>query len=169
MTSVLVAYATKMGGTKDIATAIGAQLAGTGLNVTVRDANDVKALDGYDAVVIGSALYTGRWRGEAVAVLARQAEKGAATPVWLFQSGPCGGPVPDVTPAPKRVQQLAAAVGAAAPTTFGGRLEPATARGFVARRMAKGRLAGDFRDFDAIRAWADDIAATLAVPTPVTG
>jgi menaquinone-dependent protoporphyrinogen oxidase len=167
VTLVFVAYATKMGGTRDIATAIGEQLKTAGMQVTVCDAHDVRTLDGYDAAVIGSALYTGRWRPEAVALLADHAEHGKAMPVWLFHSGPCGKHAADEVPAPKRVQHLADAVGAAKPITFGGRLEPATARGFIARRMATGPMAGDFRDFDRIRRWADTITSQLAVPTPI--
>jgi menaquinone-dependent protoporphyrinogen IX oxidase len=67
--SVLVAYASKMGGTKGIADAVGAELAAAGPTVTVRDAADITSLEGYDAVVLGSAIYTSRWRPDAVAVL----------------------------------------------------------------------------------------------------
>ncbi len=165
MTSVLVAYATKMGGTRDIAIAIGERLTTAGSQVTVCDAGEVRTLDGYDAVVIGSAIYAGRWRSEAVSLLAKQANRGTSIPVWLFQSGPCGKTAADPVPVPKRVQRLVDRLGTPAPTTFGGRLEPATARGFIARRMATGPMAGDFRDFDRIRSWADDIAMQLPKST----
>ena len=66
MTRVLVAYATKMGGTKEIAEAIGDVLGGAGLVVEVHDAQHVQSTAGFDAVVIGSAIYISRWRPEAV-------------------------------------------------------------------------------------------------------
>ena len=43
--------------------------------------------------------------------------------------------------------------------TFAGRLEPATAKGFLALRLATGNLSGDSRDWMKIRAWAADISA----------
>ena len=164
MTSVLVAYATKMAGTRDIATAIGEQLTAAGMSATVSDAHDVTTLDEFDAAVVGSALYAGRWRPEAVTLLTKYAKSGQQIPIWLFQSGPCGADAADEVPVPRRVQHVADAIGARKPVTFGGRLEPATARGFLARRMAIGPMAGDFRDFDRIRRWADTIAARLSSP-----
>ena len=125
-------------------------------------------LDHFDAAVIGSALYQNRWRSDAVdllRLLADRAETGRAIPTWLFHSGPCG---PDAatprTPAPKKVQKYARVVGAAPVVTFGGRLQPDTATGFLARHMARGPLAGDFRDLDSVRNWARTIADHLAHP-----
>lgn len=162
MTRILVAYASKMGGTEAIAIAIGEELRRAGLDAHVHNARDVKNTDGFDAAVIGSAVYTGRWRPEAVALLARQADQPRPIPTWLFQSGPCG---PDARTtqlaAPKRVRGLAGRVGAAAPVTFGGRIQSGTEQGALARRMSRGPTAGDFRDFDRIRRWANEIATAL--------
>lgn len=166
MTRVLVAYGTKMAGTKGIAAAIGDELRRDGLEVEVRDANDVTDTNGFDAVVIGSAIYSTMWRSEAVKLLSRHATNGKSIPTWLFQSGPCGGDAASKqVPAPKKIMKLAAIVGAPEPMTFGGRLEPDTAVGFIAKKMAKGPMAGDFRDFDRIREWASTIAAQV-VPAP---
>ena len=162
MTTVLVACASKMGGTREIGIAIGEELHSAGLTVRVGDAREVGQLDGIDAFVIGSAIYAGRWRAEAVRLLDKVTALRRPVRVFLFQSGPCG---PDARnqqlPAPKRVVQLADAAGATQPVTFGGRLEPATARGFLAKKMAKGPTAGDFRDFDRSRQYARTIATEL--------
>lgn len=158
MNTVLVAYASKMGGTKEIAEAVGAELLAAGHQVDVRDAGEVRDVSRYDTVVVGSALYMGRWRGEAVRLLKRHAGALADRRVWLFHSGPCGEGAGDPVEPPRNVVRLAAAIGAAAPVTFGGRLEPATAKGFLAKRMAAGPLAGDFRDWDRIREWARTVA-----------
>ncbi|GLZ27821.1 flavodoxin [Lentzea sp. NBRC 105346] len=154
MAEVLVAYATKMGSTKEIAEAIGERIRAAGHSVTVLPAGEVRSLDRYSAVVLGSALYATRWRGDAVKLLKRLSGK----KVWLFHSGPLGK---DLSPqkAPAKVRRLAARVGTEAPTTFPGRLEAKTAKGFIARKMAQGEMAGDYRDWDAINAWADQIAA----------
>ncbi len=162
MTTVLVACAGKMGGTREIGIAIGEELHSAGLTVQVGDTRDVFELDGFAAAVIGSAIYTGRWRPEAVRLLEKVTALRRPVRVFLFQSGPCG---PDArtqqVPAPGRVSKLADAAGAAQPVTFGGRLQPATARGFLAKKMAEGPTAGDFRDFDRIRQYARTIATEL--------
>jgi menaquinone-dependent protoporphyrinogen oxidase len=166
---VLVTYASKMVGTKGIADSIGAELAVAGLNVTVGDAADVNSVDGYDAVVLGSAIYTSHWRHDAVNVLklvAARADELRPVPTWLFHSGPCGDQADGQVPAPKMVAKLAHLIGAAAPVTFGGRLQPETAQGFLARKMATGPMAGDFRDFDRVHRFAAGIAEHLTAPKP---
>ncbi|WP_093588649.1 hypothetical protein [Lentzea waywayandensis] len=52
-------------------------------------------------------------------------------------------------------------IGADEPVTFGGRLTPKTAVGFISKKMARGEMAGDFRDRDEIAFWADMIAEQL--------
>lgn len=160
-----VAYASKMGATKEIAEVIGVQLADAGLDVQVRDACDVTTVHGYDAVVVASAIHAPRWRPDAVQVVELIVDKNddiGQRPPWLFHSGPCGesAGTHDVV-APKKVRRAAHRLGIAPPVTFGGRLDPGTAKGFIARKMAKGPMAGDFLDFDRIRAWADDIGGQL--------
>lgn len=70
---------------------------------------------------------------------------------------------------PGQVAAQAIALGADQPTTFGGRIEPATAKGFLATNMAKGDLAGDYRDFGEIAAWARGIAAELTASATSSG
>jgi menaquinone-dependent protoporphyrinogen oxidase len=165
MSRTLVAYASKMGGTEGIARAVADGLRGAGLEVDLARAEDVRDLEPYGSVILGSAIYAGRWRRPARRLLRLLvADKRIDHPVrvWLFQSGPTG---PDKAgtsvPAPAKVAAQAIALGADQPTTFGGRIEPATAKGFLATSMAKGDLAGDYRDFGQIAAWARGIAADL--------
>jgi menaquinone-dependent protoporphyrinogen oxidase len=170
MTRALVAYATKMGSTAEIAEAIGQELRRAGLEATVSDAGAVGSFDEYDAVVLGSAVYAARWRSEAVDLLTRLSGSATRCRTWLFQSGPfeklteTGGHA-----VPKKVQRLATELGSPLVTTFGGRLEPATATGFIARRMAAGPNAGDYRDFTEIRRWAAGIATEMTAPLTPTG
>jgi menaquinone-dependent protoporphyrinogen oxidase len=124
----------------------------------------VKDIKAYDALVIGSAIYANRWRPEAIRLLSL-ADRGNPIPVWLFQSGPLGeGAETMQVEIPKKVARLVEALGAPVPMTFGGRIEPATAKGFIAKKMAKGPNAGDFRDDGRIRQWADGIAEELKSP-----
>jgi menaquinone-dependent protoporphyrinogen oxidase len=54
--SILLAYATSSGSTLEVAQAISETLGGTGLEIEVKDAKQVKALSGYRAVLLGVPL-----------------------------------------------------------------------------------------------------------------
>ncbi|HET9138770.1 flavodoxin domain-containing protein [Actinophytocola sp.] len=159
MTRVLVAYASKMGSTKDIAEAIGEELQKRGLRAEVRNVREADSPDYYDAVVLGSAVYAGRWRPEATRWFKRHAAELARHPVWLFESGWIGKRPETLTASPGG-RRRAAHIGTQPPTVFGGRLDPGRATGFFDRSLAK-RMPGDSRDFAEIRAWAGQVADTL--------
>ena len=89
-TRVLVAYATKYGATAGIAEKIGQVLQEAGLAVDVKRADQAGDPAGYQAVVLGSAVYIGRWRKEAANYLKANEKALAQRPVWLFNSGPLG-------------------------------------------------------------------------------
>src|SRR5579859_7811393 len=91
--TVLVCAASRHGATVEIAEAIGHTLTRHGIAVDVRPAERVTMVDGYEAVVLGSAVYLGRWL-EPARTLAVSAGRALATrPVWLFSSGPVGQPL----------------------------------------------------------------------------
>lgn len=159
---VLVAYASKMGSTAEIAAGIGAGIREHGHQVDVRDVRHVQSVAEYDAVVLGSAVYNRAWRPEAVHFLSKHADELRAREVWLFQSGPIGPHADALQAMPRKVRQLAERIGAEPAMTFAGRLDPETAQGFLARRMAATVLAGDVRDWDVIGAWAQDVATAIS-------
>jgi menaquinone-dependent protoporphyrinogen oxidase len=64
--TVLVAAASKHGATDEIAERIGANLADRGLTVEVKKLQDVDDLKRDEAVVLGSAIFYGRWMKEAI-------------------------------------------------------------------------------------------------------
>lgn len=167
MTNVIVAYATRTGSTAEIAETIARVLRARGLDVTVSRCAEAAAANQYDAVIIGSPLYLGRWLQEAVHYLESEAAAVADRPIWLFQSGPCGaGSEDEVANTPHRVKKLVQRLNLEEPATFGGRLDPAWAVGPVGRWMAEGELAGDYRDWHRITAWAADKADQLTAPPP---
>ena len=159
---VLVAYAGKMGATAGIADAIGAEIRRHGHQVDVRAAGQVRSIAEYDDVILGSAICAHRWRPEAVRFLRKHTGTLRDRQVWLFHSGPIGPHADQLQAMPRKVSRLARQIGANPAMTFAGMLEPKTAKGFLARRMAATDLAGDVRDWDLIRAWAQDVATVIS-------
>jgi menaquinone-dependent protoporphyrinogen oxidase len=168
MTRVLVAYGTKHGGTGEIAQAIAATLREHGLDVDLTPAGEIREPAGYDAYVVGSALYMGKWQRDAMDVLKRGERELAAHPTWLFSSGPTGGSEeldaavrranddPGGVPPVKDVAKRAERIRARGHATFGGRIgEDMT--GIFERWMPR----GDWRNFDQVEAWAGSIAGAL--------
>ena len=89
---VLVSAASKYGATSEIAQAVADVLAAKGLKVTVAPPGRAGAVEEFDAVVLGSAVYMGQWMKPARELAERSAAALAARPVWLFSSGPVGEP-----------------------------------------------------------------------------
>jgi menaquinone-dependent protoporphyrinogen oxidase len=171
MKHVLVAHASKRGSTAEIAEAVAEALRGAGLDVDCRPAADVGRLDSYDAVVIGSAVYMKRWRGDAKHFLRDHAEELSGLPFWLFSSGPVGDPADAPDPdwlEPPRIIDRAKQLGVRDHVVFGGRV-PTEPRGPLERAMAKNTPEEyrDMRDWDEIRSWAGGIASELSAPPAV--
>ncbi len=168
---VLVAYGTKHGATAEIARAIADALGAAGLRVDLERAGKVRSLDPYRAVVLGSAVYAGRWRRDAMRLLRRS--QLADREVWVFSSGMVGEDQGDPAKRerwtkPPKVQALADRIGAHEHVVFGGMV--AEDAGFMRKKMARDMPAElrDRRDWAAIEAWARSIAAELrrgAVPS----
>jgi menaquinone-dependent protoporphyrinogen oxidase len=169
MGPILVAFASRMGATAEIAEAIGGRLELAGFAVDVLPCADRPLVANYDAAVIGSAVYLKRWEKAAKRLLRDQTADLAARPVWLFQSGPCGEDArTEQTAVQGKVARLAAQIGCLPPVTFGGRLSVETAMGPISKWMASGPpLAGDYRDFDRIHSWADAIGEELRIESEV--
>jgi len=168
---VLVTAASKHGATAEIADRIGAGLR-AGLpaaDVTVRPPDEVTDVDGYDAVVLGSAVYAGRWLAPARDLATDHRARLGSVPVWLFSSGPVGDP-PKPAEDPADAAAMVAATGARAHVTFAGKLDR-HGLGFGERALVAALRAptGDFRDWAAIDAWAGDIAAALGGDQPCAG
>lgn len=167
--TVLVAYASMSGSTAEIAEWIGAELDSLGLAAKVRPAADVDAVDGYEAVILGGAVYMAGWHTDAKRFAHRFADALADRPVWVFSSGPLDDSAneADVPPVPQ-VQTALHALRARGHITFGGRIN-AGSHGWlriVGRRMIEEGHGGDFRQPSRVRAWARKIAADLGVPEP---
>jgi menaquinone-dependent protoporphyrinogen oxidase len=160
---VLVTAASRHGATHEIAAAIAVGLARRGIEAESRPLEELAALDGYDAYVIGSAVYVGRWLDPARELVESQAGGLASRPVWLFSSGPLGPPdklKPEGDPVD--VAGLAGRVRAIDHRVFAGRLDrKLLSFGEKAVVVAVRAPEGDFRDWDAIDGFAADIAGHL--------
>ncbi|GDY30461.1 flavodoxin [Gandjariella thermophila] len=163
---MLVAYGSKNGGSAGIAEAIGQTLREQGIDADVRPARSVHDVAGYHAVVLGGALYMSRWHADAVRFARRHAGRLRGRPVWLFSSGPLDTSADEHDIPPVRAAGRARLrLRARQHVTFGGRLSE-QARGWVARRMVRDGLCGDYRNPDRIRAWARGIAADIHSDEP---
>lgn len=171
--TVLVAAASRHGATAEIAERIGAGLAERGLPVDVKQLGEVEDLGSYDAVVLGSAVYLGKWLKEGIRFVDAHAGELAERPTWLFGSGSIVGdpPVGDDPNAMRAsfVEALIAATGAREHKLFAGKLDSSSlsVREKLPVKMAGGRE-GDWRDWDAVDAWTASIAERLGRP-PVSG
>ncbi len=163
---VLVAYATKYGATAEIAEKIGQVLRQAGLQPDVLPADRVSDLPAYGAVVLGSAVYIGRWRKEAVKFLKAHEGVLAGQSVWLFSSGPTGeGDPVELTQGwrfPGPLQPIADRIQPRDIALFHGAVDVDKLNA-IEKWMLKNVKSpvGDFRDWDAITAWATAIAAEL--------
>lgn len=164
--NVLVAAASRHGATLEIADVIAGRLAEHGHTAVVRPPKDVAGLEGFDAVVVGSAVYAGRWLGEARDFADTYADALRHLPVWVFASGPIGDPPLPAEPAAD-TGAVAGELGARAAVTFGGKLAYA-GLGLGERVIVRAVRArdGDHRDWQSVRAFADEIATALS-PAPV--
>lgn len=172
--TVLVAYASKHGATREIADRIAATLTAAGQPADARSTDNVSDLAGYDAFVIGAAAYYGHWLKPATEFIRAHKALLAAWPVWLFSSGPLGTKTadaqdPDVQEAalPKEFSELRDAIQPRGDRVFFGALDQdnLTLSERTIRRMPAGRALlpdGDFRDWQDIDLWAKAIASELS-------
>lgn len=159
---VLVTAASRHGSCAEVAEQIGRTLRAAGLPADVRTPDAVADVDGYGAVVLGSAVYYGRWLPAAVDFVRRTGPALAEVPVWLFSVGPVGAPVPQPTEPPPMAAEMVRRTCARDHRVFPGALD--RKRLNLRDRLVVSALRapeGDFRDWAAIRDWAGGIAAEL--------
>jgi menaquinone-dependent protoporphyrinogen oxidase len=158
---ILVSAASRHGSTAEVAARIAGRLRAAlpGDVVDVLPPDEVGDTTPYDALVLGSAVYMGRWLEEARKLVERIVPP--PRPVWLFSSGPIGDPPkPDEEPA--ELGDFVKTTHARGHRLFAGRLDRhRLGFGETAMVMALRVPDGDFRDWDAIDTWGTQIAADL--------
>jgi menaquinone-dependent protoporphyrinogen oxidase len=163
---ILVTYATKYGATAEIAEKISQVMGDKGFQIDVLHVKDVNDLTTYTAVVLGSAVYILRWRREAVRFLKTNEKLLTERPVWIFSSGPteeegAESPMKDWR-FPKGLQPVIERIKPRDIKVFRGNVDTKKLNLIekLMIRMVKAPV-GDFRDWDAITAWAETIADGL--------
>ena len=193
MQRVLIVHASRHGGTAGIAQRIGDTMKSEGIEVVVARAADLPDPAGYDACLVGSGVYMGSWLKEGTNYLEQYSASLAGRPIWLFSSGPLPGSTketkdPAVDPIEnalgpaegpgsggrRKVEELAGLVRARDHRVFRGAYDPTDPPKAMSERFvrmmpgSKGILpVGDFRDWDAVEAWAHELAKQIAGPVPV--
>jgi menaquinone-dependent protoporphyrinogen oxidase len=81
---ILVTYATRAGSTAEIAATIGKSLSERGFAVDVKPVKDKPSLNGYQAVIMGSAIRMGNWLPEALDFVKANQSTLKALPVALY-------------------------------------------------------------------------------------
>jgi menaquinone-dependent protoporphyrinogen oxidase len=173
-TSILIAYATRYGSTREVADAVGTRLREQGLHVEICRAGEVRSLDGFSAVVLGSPLYIGSLLREARKFLNRHRSALSQMPVALFVLGPVHGgkELEDARTQLAGVLAKLPWLQPAAAEVFVGKYDPARLRfpdsllAVLPASPLHGVPAHDGRDWSAIHVWADALPAALHLEPP---
>lgn len=165
---VLVAYASALGSTREIAQHVADRMAVALGEVECRSVEEVKSVSGYDAFVVGSAIHNQAWLDPALVFFTHNAHELAKRPVWTFSVG-----MSDALPrlfrkrgAALQQQRLEQSqfqdVELRGHKVFSGVYEAAQMPGplRVLFRLTGGHF-GDLRDWASIDDWTDDITAQL--------
>jgi menaquinone-dependent protoporphyrinogen oxidase len=160
---VLVNATSKHGATLEIAEEIVRALEGHGVSAEFVPVDDVRDLDRYQGVVLGSAVYMGHWLESARAFVQRHGDQLAARNTWLFSSGPIGDPPKPKAEEAVKLDDILDATKPVEHRLFAGKIDRGKLS-FPERAVmrAVGAKDGDYRDWDEIRGWAGGIAATLS-------
>jgi len=161
---ILVAYATRNGSTAEIAQAVGKELEKSGAAVTVADMKTIGSLEGYSAVVLGGPIYMGSLDKPVRLFVAKFLAQLTEVPVAAFAVG-----IAPQDPKPEAVgsamEALRKAIVPLSPVSsvlFAGRLDPAKLNFLMRKFMEMAKIpAGDFRDWNAIAAWAHGLSEKM--------
>jgi len=146
---ILIAFASKLGSTGEVAQAIGEELTARGTFVDVKLAGEVRDISSYGAVVLGSAVRMGRWLPEVIDFLKQHVNFLVGKPVSYFTV--CMTMQQDTPENRERAQGITGAARAlrepAAEEFFGGRMDYGKLS-FMEQAILRARKTpqGDFRD-----------------------
>jgi menaquinone-dependent protoporphyrinogen oxidase len=162
---ILISYASRAGSTAEVAEVIGQVLRESGAEVDVCPVEQVRSLAGYDAVVLGSAIWIGKPLPEAIRFTSIRRQALATRPVAYFAL--CETLRVD-TPANRErarryLDPLREIREPVALEAFAGKKDYSSVHPFVRWFMIHVLHSpeGDWRDWDGIRAWAAGLLPLL--------
>jgi menaquinone-dependent protoporphyrinogen oxidase len=192
MQRALIVHASRHGATAGIAERIGEVLRSADIDAVVAPASDEPIVTGFDAFVVGSGVYMGSWLKDGVEFLEHNVETLRTRPTWLFSSGPIPSstkerPAEDdryggaLGPADgpgsggrKKIEGLAERIGVREHRILQGAYDPNDPPKALSERLARMMPAvkeilppGDFRQWDVIDAWANELATEITGRVPV--
>ena len=166
MKKILILYATRTGSTAEIAAGIAEMLHGAGASVDVLPIESAHDVKDYDAVVVGSAIRMGQWLPEAIEFVKANCETLRHIPTAYFLVS--GLLHEDTLEMRQKVLAFLNPVRAI--------VEPVSV-GMLAGKMDYSKLSwpdrfiakavtpeGDWRNWDAIRGWAQELQTSLVHP-----
>ncbi len=166
---VLITYASKYGSTAGVADAIGKELCSRGMTADVAQIKNVRNVGSYQSVVIGSAIYMGKWMSEAVDFVKSNKDSLRRVPVAYFLvcmtlAQPTEKKQAEVLSYMDPVLKAVPEIRPVGLGTFAGTLDYNNLSWLNKKILkSKGTPEGDFRDWNAIRTWArDPVLAKLA-------
>jgi menaquinone-dependent protoporphyrinogen oxidase len=158
---ILLAYATRYGSTQEVAETITTTLREGGLEVELQPMQEVKSLDKYDAVVLGAAIYNAKWHSDAHQFLSQYREALGQRHVAIFALGPLSTSDAAKRNSRRQLDSELAKYPWLKPVVveiFAGKYDPSKpGLGFFERLLP----ARDHRNWNAIRAWANELPAQL--------
>jgi menaquinone-dependent protoporphyrinogen oxidase len=166
---IIVTYASQGGSTAGVAEAIGRRLRENGAEVDVLQVERVRDLSAYQAVVLGSAVHSGKWLPTALRFTEHHQAALRRIPTAIFQvclTLACDNPQYHAM-APTWLAPLRAQLQPLAEGSFAGALWPARYARLSEKIglhifLAAIRLKpGDYRDWSAIHAWTDKAGPLL--------
>lgn len=161
--SILLVYATRFGSTQEVAEAIATELRKDGLRAELRPMQDVRLLDPYDAVVLGAAIYNAKWNVVAHQFVSQHEDVLSQLPVAIFTLGPLSASDAAKRNSRRQLDNELAKYPWLRPVAveiFAGKYDPSKPGLNFFERFLPAR---DYRNWDAIRAWAKALSAQLHV------
>lgn len=153
--NTLIAYDTKNGSTTDVAQAIASRLQEHGWSVDLQPARQVRSLKEFDFLVVGAPIYSGRWLSGGHRMLKKAGQTGPEQhlKVAIFALGPRRNEGPENWEKPR--EQFNKALGKHPSVS------PVSTALFGGADPPKKSPRRDIRDWDAINAWADELAGKM--------
>jgi len=159
---ILVAYGTAAGSTAEVAQAVGEEMEKAGVVADVRPVEEVNSLEGYDAVVVGTAVRAFRILSNTKRFMRKHKRALHQVPAAYF--------LVCLTMGEDKPENVKQAIGFAKPMIkikepvdlglFGGCLQHDTLTGMFAKAM-KNVPEQDHRDWDKIKAWGRETLPKL--------